>query len=1581
MNHNSRLVPLTTGIIALVCVHVASASNISWDLAPGTIGFGDGAITGGAGTWDQISANWTLDSGVTDFAWSNLANAQDIAVFGGTTGGTVTVNGPIKTGGFTFTTTGYTLSGSTLDFGASLGSIDSSATGIGGVTNISSTLTGSGGLVINANGNLSATGGIGGGSGGLLQISGNNISLTGGIAITGGLVYFASSAAAGSASTLAGNGNVLTLSNGAGLVQAGSNGSTVTLGNNIVLATSGGTLRSYGGRTFVLNGSISGDGFFNQTDAGIVVLAGANTYTGGTNIQGGTVQVGTGGTTGNIGSGDITISVAQGTGSLSINRADAVTLPNNIILASGGNRAITVADGGGKADLTLTGVISGDGQLWKQGAGTMVIAGANNTFTGGIVLQAGVLEIGSFDPGTVGTGNLFLALGGSGTLRYTGVSTSTALIGAFALQGTGSNTFIEVTNPATTLTLTAAVASTNHNGGNNGFTKIGAGTLALAAVNTYTGPTVITAGTLQLATDGAILSNSAVTVNGGIFDLNGFSDTVGAVTLQSGSIVTGSLTGSSYTVASGSISSALGGSGPLTKISNGTLTLSGANTFSGSTTLGGGTLVLDYSTQDNAKLSPVASLILNHGTLTLAGATGTYAETVAGTSINGSVNITRSGTNTASIALGNITRARGGQLDIGASGLATTTNPNDASGILTGVTFGGGSDLAANDGIGNIVAFTGYADVTRLESGMKTIVSNGSSNVRIIDGTGVSPANITLATPGFTDIANLLHTATSGPVTVDLGGSNALRLGASGMIATSSGSSALTIQNGLLMAGGAPNTPGELIFAANSSNATVVSATIADNGTGAVMLTKAGTGVLSLTGTNTYSGGTNISGGVLSLGSTGALGVGTITFSGGVLQATSANTSDYSASFSSSAGQAYAIDTNGQSVTWAAALTSTGGSLTKIGNGTLTLSGTNTFAGKTIVSGGTLSVGADNNLGANPAALVADQLTLNGGTLLVTKTFSTAANRGVTIGASGGTVNVASGVGFNLTTPLAGSGLFTKTGAGALALTSTASTFTGTYLINGGGIFTINADLALGTAPATFVANDITLDNGFLANMAPANSGTSFGAGFNVILDANRGITLNAAGGSIRTGFTNSITVPGVISGPGALTKTDSGTLFLNGINTYTGVTNVNAGSVSISNPQNFGPNTINITGGTVLYTGASASMAQNISTAGNPGTLSILQPGTVLTETGTLGGKAGKVLTVNGPGTLDLAGNKDNGGARVILASGTLILDKVSSSGAHALGANGGTDYALVLNGGTAQLAGTGGDQIYDPSAVQLNAGTFDMNGRDEGFDTLTNAATAGVVTNTAAGTTSTLTLGKNNGSAAFAGALQDGAGTLAIAKAGTGAITFSGTSTYSGATTINAGTLVVTGSISGSTATINGGTLAGTGSTGPVNIAATGTLAPGATAAGSAIGTLQTGSLTFNGGTLSLAINTSTVTSSLDAVSGSLTLGFATQPVLSLTDLGSNAALLNGQSFTLISYTGAWDGGLFQFGGGTIANGSTFTYQANTYSLTYNAPGAAGVSNVVLTVVPEPATAVSLIGGVGMLLGLRRRPGSMRR
>ncbi|MEI8310314.1 MAG: autotransporter-associated beta strand repeat-containing protein, partial [Verrucomicrobiota bacterium] len=254
------------------------------------------------------------------------------------------------------------------------------------------------------------------------------------------------------------------------------------------------------------------------------------------------------------------------------------------------------------------------------------------------------------------------------------------------------------------------------------------------------------------------------------------------------------------------------------------------------------------------------------------------------------------------------------------------------------------------------------------------------------------------------------------------------------------------------------------------------------------------------------------------------------------------------------------------------------------------------------------------------------------------------------------------------------------------------------------------------------------------------------------------------------------------------------------------------------------------------------------------------------------------------------------------------------------------------------------------------------------------------------ASGVTS-LTL--NPGSAvtnSYSGVIANlGSGAMALNMTGAGKQILTGANTYTGATTVSTGTLLVSNAsgsgLGASNVTVNGGTLGGSGSfTGTVTVNSGGTLSPG-----SSIESLGSGSITFTGGTFAFEINTSTTTADLLFASGAnvaLTITSGV-PTLTITDLGSNAALADGTKFTLISYNaaGGWNNGIFS----GYANNSEFTLGANKWKINYADLSAGsnfqsdavlfGDRFVTITVVPEPSTWALLAFSLTTVMVLRRR------
>lgn len=238
----------------------------------------------------------------------------------------------------------------------------------------------------------------------------------------------------------------------------------------------------------------------------------------------------------------------------------------------------------------------------------------------------------------------------------------------------------------------------------------------------------------------------------------------------------------------------------------------------------------------------------------------------------------------------------------------------------------------------------------------------------------------------------------------------------------------------------------ELTVVTNTQNV-VVNGAISNNGSTASALTFAsGGGMLTLAGSNTYTGPTSINGGTLSLAHANALGGGgNITFGGGTLQHSGSNTADFSARIVNSLGPV-AINTNGQVVTYAAAIDGSNvGGLTKSGVGTLVLAAANNYSGGTTINAGTLS-----------AASAAGSL--GSGTTNINGTSATV--RGVLAGVGGGTGATGGPVNVNaFGTITAGSGATTSDAFGTLA--AGATTFAG------GGAYAWKVGNAAGSTPGT----------------------------------------------------------------------------------------------------------------------------------------------------------------------------------------------------------------------------------------------------------------------------------------------------------------------------------------------------------------------------------------------------------------------------------------------------------------------------------------------------------------------------------
>lgn len=270
------------------------------------------------------------------------------------------------------------------------------------------------------------------------------------------------------------------------------------------------TTNSY---TFSGKGSLAGTGSLIMNGASVLTLTTANSYTGGTTVNAGTVQLGNGGASGDAGLGTITLnrggaSSNGANASLAINRAGTTVFGNPLSL-SVGNQAIYVNSG---QTAVFTNSISGGGQIWANGPGLLVISnfGASYTFTGGVVLANSSLGGLSFDSlnelrgGTI-KGIYFASVGGS--LIYTGPSDSDNYLFGFPALFQGGTNVINIANPSTTLTINDVILGTTA----GAFVKAGPGTMVLNAANSYTTSTIISNGVLVVGAD-ATAGYGSVTV-------------------------------------------------------------------------------------------------------------------------------------------------------------------------------------------------------------------------------------------------------------------------------------------------------------------------------------------------------------------------------------------------------------------------------------------------------------------------------------------------------------------------------------------------------------------------------------------------------------------------------------------------------------------------------------------------------------------------------------------------------------------------------------------------------------------------------------------------------------------------------------------------------------------------------------------------------------------------------------------------------------------------------------------------------------------------------------------------------------
>jgi len=473
------------------------------------------------------------------------------------------------------------------------------------------------------------------------------------------------------------------------------------------------------------------------------------------------------------------------------------------------------------------------------------------------------------------------------------------------------------------------------------------------------------------------------------------------------------------------------------------------------------------------------------------------------------------------------------------------------------------------------------------------------------------------------------------------------------------------------------------------------------------------------------------------------------------------------------------------------------GGLSMTGLGSLILSNSNNYAGTTTLGGtGIIQISSDASLGAanNPLAF-------DGGTLRMTAAVTSA--RPISITANNGVVQADTGVS-TFSGVISGAGALTKTGSGTLALTHASNTYQGGTTISA-GILQISADGELGNTFGQIFFGGGTLE---------LTTGVT----------TARTIELSNAG-TIQVDPSPSPSIfTGIISGNGPLIKTGVGTLVITHVsNVYANGTEINGGTIQISDNLNLGLTTGNISfdGGTLQLT-APVTSGRAIVLPGQ-GIISVDSGATSSTFTGQITGVGPFVKTGIGTLILDQTASFATYTAGTTISQGTLQINDI-----HSLPVNGGNivdNGILKLNhtgslsltgiisgvgsvnlssagtlsltntlnnyGGGASISNASGViQITDNRALGLVTAPFTFNGGGTlEIDSLSAFSSTRSITITTAGTLDIA----NAIVASFSGPLT---GTGSLTTLGTGTVALSGTNTYSGTTTISAGTLRIDGS-----------------------------------------------------------------------------------------------------------------------------------------------------------------------------------------
>jgi hypothetical protein len=1388
-----------------------------------------------ASTLGNNNATLTLNGGVLKFYTASGYNHARNTTLGG--------DSKIITSNFSGGSgLNYTLG--TLSIGAHTLSVagEDFTSGTGQVTFGATTLTGN--AVFNVTNPTSGTGitnlnldaiGDGGSGFGLTKSGNGTLTINATNTYTGATIVNAGTLALGSAGNLSAS-TALTVNgtftmnaiSGTSLTVASlsgnSSGSFVMGGKNIVVGDA--TSANFAGVLGGANSTVTKEG------AGTLTLSGVNTYTGATTINAGTLQIGSGATTGSLS----TSSVITNNGALAFNRSDNI---------SQGTQFTSTA-------------ISGTGSLVQNGSGMLTLSTAN-TYTGGTIINAGTLQV--TNAAAIHTsGNLSF---GGGTLRY-----GTGITQDYASRIKNSTSAIAIDTNGENITYGSAIDSTNI----GGLTKSGVGDLTLSGANAFTGNVTLNTGRLILGNDSALGGASgSIVINSGTLDVtaartlsgnkvqnwNGNFTFAGSNTLNmgSGAVVLGANSTVTVSASTLTVGGDISGAGHgLGKTGAGTLVLSGSNSYTGVTTVNSGTVVFDGA---NALSSSTS--VLDAGTATLSFLDG------ATNNITTSGGLTLNNTN----FIFDLSGSSADRLNFGGSASLSGTNTININ-FLSAANAGNFTLFTAAGGLNSSWAL----DPSVIQSGFTfTLDQSSATQLVLVVASSASGRYWTGEASNNWSGVNFSTTA-GGSATLsgaDLDGDSDLIFAgdAPSNLATVISSNytvgSLAVSTAGVSINGSytitANKTGDAIYSVTAaSGITNIGASLAGGGAG---LTMAGGGTLALNAANTYGGNTTITSGTLAINNANAISSGELIITGGSLNNTSGgaitlatnNAQSWNGDFTFVGTNDLNLGTGGvtlgaaRSVTVAAGNLTVGGNiagtafgLTKEGAGTLVLSGSNAYTGTTTINAGTLRISGGNAISNSGVVSLANAAGV-GFEVISSETISSLRGGG----AAGGTVTVASGQ--TLTVAESGSQTFSGmiAGAGGLALNGSGTTaltgansYTGTTTISAGTL-----SIGSGGTTGSLSASSAIVNNAALAfnRSNTVTQGTDFssaaitgtgslvknGSGTVILTASNAytgGTTINAgtlqvgnAGttGSLSTSsaitnngtlvfnrsdnITQSTHFSANITGTGAVVKNGSGNLTLGVANSYTGGTVITAGTLQIRNASALGTSgTISFGGGTLQWGNVTTDLSARFSTAG--GQNFQIDTGANTVSFSTAISNAGGTLTKNGSGSLFINGASNL--SNIILNSGIL-------RGGNTASAFGGSGALITLNGGELRFASNfnnyANNMVVQSDSIITNSSSAAGSVRtDISFGNLTlssntltvnsnNATQAANIlfngTTTLAGN-AIINVGTSSNNTLTLNTITEIAGSHSLTKNGSGNLALNGSATYTGTTTINDGALV---------------------------------------------------------------------------------------------------------------------------------------------------------------------------------------------